>query len=199
MHFKGSERPVEKRISVGSLGGGGGKLNQFSPATHPPVVQIQLGTPNRQVPSILRRVAYKLQKNLLDDLKCRRPFPYLLVLQPSLVHSVNLSRNRHLFSQESIGSGRNFRPNQYNKQRGYFSFGTPWLLATIEHVEGVTNDSLANDKKHLNSFSTKQISLDSRDPFNGVSGKATNISQTNGSPTITLPLHQGRRIWRKRG
>ena len=46
MHFKGSERPVEKRISVGSIGGGD-DLNQFSPATHPPVVQIQLGTPNQ--------------------------------------------------------------------------------------------------------------------------------------------------------
>ena len=72
-------------------------------------------------------------------------------------------------------------------------------MATIEHVYGVTNGSLANDEKHLNSFSTKQNSLDSRDPFNGFSGKATNISQTNGSPTITLPLNQGRRIWRKRG
>ena len=49
----------------------------YSPLNYPPVMLIDQGTPNPQVPSVLSTLGCKLQKDLSDIKKSQHPFLYL--------------------------------------------------------------------------------------------------------------------------
>ena len=56
----------------------------YSPLNYPPVMLIDQGTPNPQVPSVLRTLGWKLQQDLSDNKKSKHRFLYLYGQQHTL-------------------------------------------------------------------------------------------------------------------